>query len=70
MGLIPIEGHDGLGKDPLSGAIVNTDREALIAARKRKAAILEDKEKLSTLETRVAHLEKLLEKVLGAQDGS
>lgn len=51
-------------KDAQTGAVVNTDRESLMAARRRRDAILAEREKVKTLEDKVAKLESLLNKII------
>lgn len=62
--LAKVEGHSELRKDMHSGAVINTDEEALFAARKRKKEILESKEKMEILENKVEWLEIQLKQLL------
>lgn len=62
--LAKVEGHSELRKDMRSGAVINTDEEALFAARKRKQEILESKAKMENLENKVEWLEKQLIQLL------
>lgn len=64
MNLIKVEGHNSLRKDAQTGAVVNTDRESLMAARRRRDAILAEREKVKSLEDKVAQLESLLNKII------
>lgn len=64
MDLLKVEGHNSLRKDAQTGAVVNTDRESLIAARRRRDAILAEREKVKTLEDKVAKLESLIQQLI------
>lgn len=64
-----VEGYAGLQRDLSTSAIVSTDREALLAARARKAAILADKNRIIELETRLTTLEELITKMIGETNG-
>jgi len=46
------------------GAVVNTDTEALLAYRRRKAALREKDRQIETLTTRLNKVEELLTKLL------
>lgn len=68
--LIKVEGMPGLCREAQSGGVINTDREALLAARRLKEQKLAEREKLENLEAKVERLEALLNKLLGdATDG-
>lgn len=64
MKLIQVEGHKGLRREERTRAIVNTDREALLAARRRKEQVLKEKERVNNLEAKIERLEKLIESLL------
>jgi hypothetical protein len=59
-----IEGYSSLRKDAQTSAVVNTDREALLMARKRRDQVLAEKQQITTLEDKVAELEKLVRQLL------
>ena len=67
MSLVKVHGNAGLVKDQRSGAIINIDDQAYTAAvaRKKRAAV-EKKllEKIASLESRVAELEKKIQTLL------
>lgn len=65
MSYVKVKGHNGMAKDLQTGAVVNTDRAALLAARKRKKEILEEKNKIKTMEDRIEFLESKLNQILG-----
>lgn len=66
--LVKVEGHGSLRKDAQTSAVVNIDKEALIAAKKRKKAILDEKDRIVNLEARIQKLEKIIAQ-LGGNDG-
>lgn len=47
-----------------SGVVINTDKGALIQARKRKKALIEKDKKIQDLEERLKFLESLVEKAI------
>ena len=59
---VPVEGSPGLVRDKATGAIINTDKLGLQAAKARKLAQRQDKERLSKLENDVSEIKRLLEK--------
>lgn len=59
-----VEGYSGLRRDAQSGAIINTDKSALMLARQRKQAILAEKQKVTNLENEVAELKALVQQLL------
>lgn len=67
MSLVKVYGNAGLAKDPRSGAIINIDDQAYAAAVARKKRAAADKkllEKIESLESRVAELEKKIQTLL------
>lgn len=64
MDLLHVEGMPALRKDAQSGAVINTDREALLAARRLKEARLAEQDKVKNLEEKVDRLTALLEQLL------
>tara|TARA_B100000287_G_scaffold369772_1_gene366844 strand:+ start:1368 stop:1589 length:222 start_codon:yes stop_codon:yes gene_type:complete len=66
--LIPVEGHNSLGRDPQSNAIINTDVTAYEAYRRaRKDARRKEKE-LNELKGEVAELKELVNKLVQNAD--
>ncbi len=66
--LIPVEGHNSLGRDPQSNAIINTDVTAYEAYRRaRKEAKRKEKE-LNELKGEVAELKELVNKLVKNAD--
>ena len=66
--LIPVEGHNALGRDPNSNAIVNTDStgyEAYIKAREKSK--MKDKE-LEELKSELNEIKSLLKSLVQEQD--
>lgn len=57
-----IEGHENLMRAG-SGVIINTDESALQRARLAKSTILQEKQKVYSLEERVSHLEELIKRL-------
>jgi len=62
--LLHVEGIPGLRKDAQSGGVLNTDREALLAARQLKEQKLGEKAHIDNLEKKVDRLEALLNQLL------
>lgn len=65
MDLIQVEGNPALRKDAQTGAVINNDREALLAARRLKDQRLAEINKVNELEDKVAKMELLLKQLLG-----
>lgn len=61
---LKVKGHDKLSKDAQSGGIINNDTDSLAAARAARRKILEDKQKISSLEQRVSDLEAMFKRLL------
>jgi len=64
MSLVKVQGNAGLAKDPRSGAVINVDNDAYVAALARKKRATHEKkllERIDSLEMRVAELEKKLQ---------
>ena len=69
MSYIKIEGHKGFVRDKKSGAIINTNKEEIEAARKRKAERLNKDKELSDLKDEVSDIKKMLTKIVEKLDG-
>lgn len=62
--LIKVDGHPGYYRDMVTGAIVNKNTSALDAAKKKKAALNRDRERMEELEQKVDNLTGMLETLL------
>jgi ribosomal protein L13E len=61
---VPVEGSPGLVRDKATGAIINTDKSGLQAAKARKLAQKQDRDRLNKLENDVSDIKRLLEKLV------
>ena len=66
--LIPVEGHNQLGRDPNSNAILNTDVSAYEAYRKARREAKKKEAELSTLKDEVAELKALVNTLVQKED--
>lgn len=69
MKYVKVEGHKGYIRDKSSGAILNTNKEEIEAARKRKAERLSKDRELSDLKDEVSDIKKMLTKIVEKLDG-
>jgi len=69
MSYVKIEGHKGFVRDKKSGAVINTNREEIEAAKKRKADRLNKDKELSDLKDEVSDIKKMLTKIVEKLDG-
>ena len=69
MSYVKIEGHRGFVRDKRSGAIINTNKEEIEAAKKRKADRLNKDKELSDLKDEVSDIKKMLTKIVEKLDG-
>lgn len=69
MSYVKIEGHRGFVRDKKSGAIINTNKEEIEAAKKRKAERLNKDKELSDLKNEVSDIKKMLTKIVEKLDG-
>ena len=67
--LINIEGHPGLARDSVSGAIVNINKSDIDRARSRKYALKEKEKRFDQLENDVSEIKSLLMKLLEEKNG-
>lgn len=67
MKLKEIKDEPGLMKDLESGAIINTDRSAIKAAKARKQAMQENKERIDKIENDVTEIKNMLKELIGKQ---
>lgn len=61
---VKVDGHPGYYRDMVTGAIVNKNTSALDAAKKKKAALNRDRERMDELEQKVDNLTGMLETLL------
>ena len=61
---IKVEGHPDLVKDPRSGAVINTNVQAMQTARMRKERMKAKDDRLDQLENDVTEIKGMLEKIL------
>ena len=66
--LIPVEGHNQLGRDPNSNAILNTDVSAYEAYRKARREAKRKEAELATLKDEVAELKALVKTLVQKED--
>jgi len=69
MNYVKVEGHKGYIRDKSSGAILNTNKEEIEAAKKRKAERLSKDRELSDLKDEVGDIKKMLTKIVEKLDG-
>lgn len=69
MSYVKIEGHKGFVRDKKSGAVINTNREEIEAAKKRKADRLNRDKELSDLKDEVSDIKEMLTKIVEKLDG-
>ena len=66
--LIPVEGHNSLGRDPQSNAIINTDVTAYEAYRRARKDARRKEIELNELKGEVAELKELVNKLVQNAD--
>ena len=66
--LIPVEGHNQLGRDPNSNAILNTDVSEYEAYRKARREAKRKEAELATLKDEVAELKALVKSLVHKED--
>ena len=69
MNHVKVEGHEGYVRDERSGAILNTNKEEIEAAKKRKADRLSRDKELSDLKDEVSDIKEMLTKIVEKLDG-
>lgn len=67
--LISVEGHPGLARDPVSGAIININKNEIQQARSRKLSLKEKEKRFDKLEEDVSEIKLLLMKLLEEKNG-
>ena len=66
--LIPVEGHQTLGRDPASNAILNTDTTQYDAYIKARNAARKKDQSLQELQDEVAELKALVKDLVRKED--
>ena len=66
--LIPVEGHQTLGRDPVSNAILNTDTTQYEAYIKARNAARKKVEEMTNLKEEVAELKRLVNYLVQKED--
>lgn len=66
--LIPVEGHNALGRDPNSNAIVNTDSTGYEAYIKARDKAKEKDRELTELKAELDEIKSLLKSLVQEQD--
>lgn len=69
MNYVKVEGHKDFVRDKRSGAIINTNKEEIEAAKKRKAERLNRDKELNDLKDEVGDIKKMLTKIIEKLDG-
>tara|TARA_B110000444_G_C18824556_1_gene589611 strand:+ start:1345 stop:1554 length:210 start_codon:yes stop_codon:yes gene_type:complete len=69
MKYINVEGHKGLVRDKSSGAILNTNKEEIEAAKKRKAERLSKEKEIIDLKNEVHDIKNMLTKLVEKLNG-
>jgi hypothetical protein len=69
MNYVKVEGHKDFVRDKRSGAIINTNKEEIEAAKKRKAERLNKDKELNDLKDEVSDIKKMLTKIIEKLDG-
>lgn len=64
MDKLKVEGHSNLYRDSSSGGIYNSDRTGLMAAKRRKKELMEEKKRIETLENEVKDIKTSLDMIL------
>ena len=58
--LVPVSGHNQLGRDPSSNAIINTDQSAYDAYKRARREAKRKEEVMSSLRSEVGELKELV----------
>ena len=66
--LIPVDGHNQLGRDPSSNAIINTDVAAYEAYKRARRETKRKNEEMTTLKGEVAELKALVKTLVEKAD--
>lgn len=65
-----VDGHPGLVRDKVSGAILNIDKDEIDRARSRKKSWKAQQEELEQLRTDVAYMKEALAQLLEDRNGN
>lgn len=68
--LIKVDGHPGLIRDPVSGAILNINKNEIATARKAKAVVRKNQSKIEQLENDISDIKNILLRMLEEKNGS
>ena len=66
--LIPVDGHNQLGRDPSSNAIINTDVAAYEAYKRARRETKRKNEEMATLKGEVAELKAIVKTLVEKAD--
>ena len=69
MNYVKVEGHKDFVRDKRSGAIINTNKEEIEAAKKRKAERLNKDKELNDLKDEVSDIKKMLTQIVEKLNG-
>tara|TARA_B000000532_G_C18516659_1_gene255482 strand:+ start:194 stop:403 length:210 start_codon:yes stop_codon:yes gene_type:complete len=69
MNYVKIEGHNGYVRDKKSGAILNTNKSEIEAAKKRKQQRATKEQELDNLKNEVSDIKIMLTKIIEKLDG-
>lgn len=61
---LKVEGHSDLYRDPTTQGIYNTDRAALLTAKRIKKEKLEEKQRLDKMEEKISTIESTMTSIL------
>lgn len=62
--MLKVKGHPDLYRDSTSNGIINSDREALLIAKRRKQEILQEKQRIDNIEMEVKEIKDTLKEIL------
>ena len=69
MNYVKIEGHNGYVRDKKSGAVLNTNKSEIEAAKKRKQQRATKEQELNNLKNEVSDIKIMLTKIIEKLDG-
>lgn len=65
--LIPVVDNPDIGRDPVSGAIISTNKVAYVNHMKSKQSKILDRERIESLENDISELKQMIAKLLERQ---
>ena len=68
--LIKVDGHPGLVRDPVSGAILNINKNQIDTAKRTKAVVRKNQSKIEQLENDISDIKNILLRMLEEKNGS